>query len=383
MKTVSSTLSTRSNTFDSKRKTIADTLAGEILEGKYPALGQFPSERALMRRFPVARQTIHQALQDLRDRGLIFSRRGQGSFVAKSKGGQKDVKIGLIVSGGCLTEIFAQIGEEMSRLAEHEKVSFRFSDCSFRDAAEGGRRTLAAVRKMIKEGVSGLIVQPGEYSSLAPRYNRAIVKVVESAGIPMVLLDTDIVRYPARSNYDIVAINNFTAGRELTRHVRDQGAWSIRFLINSCYANSVRMRFEAFQLETNDHTPSALVDVDPSSDAKIDRILKENPTINAFICQNDIAAVNLMATLRRLGKKVPEEILVAGFDDCNFAKGVSPSLTTVHQPCAQIARTAFERIRQRIATPDMPACDLLLPSPLVVRESTRRPKEDDGWPVNV
>ena len=360
----------------SKQKAIARILSKDILSGKYPALGQFPSERALMKRFSVARQTIHQAVQTLRNKGLIFIRRGQGSFVAGRDGGRPLVKIGLIISGGCHTEIFKVIAEEMDRLARKSKVELVFADCSFRNAVEGGRRTLEAVRKMIKARVAGLVLQPVEYSAEAERLNREIMREIERAKLPLVLLDTDLVQYPKRSGYDIVGIDNISAGRQLTQHVRDQGAWSIRFLVNSCYANSVRMRFEAFQLETNDHSPSALVDVDPTATAKIERLLKENPTINAFICQNDIAAVNLMATLKRLRKRVPEDILVAGFDDGKFSRGVKPTLTTVHQPCAEIARTAFDRIRQRIATPDMPACDLLLSSPLVIRESTLRQRDD-------
>ena len=360
----------------SKQKAIARILSKDILSGKYPALGQFPSERALMKRFSVARQTIHQAVQTLRNKGLIFIRRGQGSFVAGRDGGRPLVKIGLIISGGCHTEIFKVIAEEMDRLARKSKVELVFEDYSFRNAVEGGRRTLEAVRKMIKARVAGLVLQPVEYSAEAERLNREIMREIERAKLPLVLLDTDLVQYPKRSGYDIVGIDNISAGRQLTQHVRDQGAWSIRFLVNSCYANSVRMRFEAFQLETNDHSPSALVDVDPTATAKIERLLKENPTINAFICQNDIAAVNLMATLKRLRKRVPEDILVAGFDDGKFSRGVKPTLTTVHQPCAEIARTAFDRIRQRIATPDMPACDLLLSSPLVIRESTLRQRDD-------
>lgn len=367
----------------SKHQAITRTLSKEILSGKFQALGQFPSERALMRRFAVARQTIRHALQVLRDDGLIFSRQGRGSFVSRRAGSRANTSIGLIVSGGCQTEIFGRIAEEMKRLARESNVEFLFSDCSFRKSVEGGRRTLRAVNQMIKAGVSGIVLQPVEYSQEADSINREIIKAIEAAGLPLVLLDTDIESHPDRSGFDVVGIDNLSAARELTRHVRDQGAWCIRFLTNSCFANSVRMRFSAFQLETNDYSPSAVIDVDPNSDAEISQLLQENPSINAFICQNDIAAVNLMATLKRLGRKVPEEILVAGFDDCRFAKGVKPSLTTVHQPCDQLAQTAFYRLLQRIENPDMPPCDLLLPSPLIVRESTRRLRTADGGRTSV
>ena len=118
----------------SKQKAIARILSKDILSGKYPALGQFPSERALMKRFSVARQTIHQAVQTLRNKGLIFIRRGQGSFVAGRDGGRPLVKLGLIISAGCHTEIFKVIAEEVDLLPRNSNVELVFADCSCRNS---------------------------------------------------------------------------------------------------------------------------------------------------------------------------------------------------------------------------------------------------------
>ncbi|MBE6395516.1 MAG: hypothetical protein E7046_00750 [Lentisphaerae bacterium] len=61
---------------------------------------------------------------------------------------------------------------------------------------------------------------------------------------------------------------------------------------------------------------------------------------------------------------------------------VSPQLTTLRQPCAQIARHAVEMLIARIAAPDIPPRALSLSAPLVVRESTfgktRRVKPKKG-----
>ena len=81
-------------------------------------------------------------------------------------------------------------------------------------------------------------------------------------------------------------------------------------------------------------------------------------------------------------KSDTDDIMVAGFDDVNCATLVSPQLTTLRQPCAQIARHAVEMLIARIAAPDIPPRALFLSAPLVVRESTsgktRRVKPKKG-----
>ena len=69
---------------------------------------------------------------------------------------------------------------------------------------------------------------------------------------------------------------------------------------------------------------------------------------------------------------MPSDILVAGFDDVNYAKLVVPQLTTLHQPCEEIAQTAVELLLGRIADPTLPPREVFLSAPLVVRGSTTR-----------
>ena len=61
----------------------------------------------------------------------------------------------------------------------------------------------------------------------------------------------------------------------------------------------------------------------------------------------------------------------AGFDDVRCASVMTPALTTLHQPCKELARLAVETLHRRMEFPDSPVCTLLLDAPLVVRESTR------------
>jgi GntR family phosphonate transport system transcriptional regulator len=64
-------------------KHIAGTLEGEMREGLYHAGGKLPTEAALAARFGVNRHTVRRALGDLVERGLVYTRRGSGAFVAQ------------------------------------------------------------------------------------------------------------------------------------------------------------------------------------------------------------------------------------------------------------------------------------------------------------
>ena len=75
--------------------------------------------------------------------------------------------------------------------------------------------------------------------------------------------------------------------------------------------------------------------------------------------------------------RVPDDLLLAGFDDMRASSVMSPQLTTIHQPCEQIAAKAFYGLLDRMADPSRPPLEIFLPAPLVERASTQRPAGKD------
>ncbi|HTR40971.1 MAG TPA: substrate-binding domain-containing protein, partial [Pseudomonadales bacterium] len=63
------------------------------------------------------------------------------------------------------------------------------------------------------------------------------------------------------------------------------------------------------------------------------------------------------------------DVRVVGFDDAQYATLVSPPLTTIHQPCREIALMTLRTMLERIADPAIPARNISLTPRLVVRES--------------
>jgi LacI family repressor for deo operon, udp, cdd, tsx, nupC, and nupG len=70
---------------------------------------------------------------------------------------------------------------------------------------------------------------------------------------------------------------------------------------------------------------------------------------DAIFAVSDTLAIGIMAGLRAAGRRVPDDVAVAGFDDIALASCVDPALTTVAQPMRELGRTAAEVLLQRLA----------------------------------
>jgi len=76
-----------------------------------------------------------------------------------------------------------------------------------------------------------------------------------------------------------------------------------------------------------------------------------------------------MSALRQLGKRVPEDVAVFGFDDIAVAAQIAPGLTTIAQPMRELGETAARLLLARLADPQVQVPGVVLPHHLVLRGS--------------
>ena len=354
---------------NSKYRPIFETLRREIMDGKYRKGRPFPSEVALMRRFGVARHTILRALWELRTEGLVVRRQGKGTFLTKKAGRAK--RLALIVHGSGYCEIFAPVARRVSHLCQKNGLVLLFADLSGDAVSRRIDRVAVAAEEFVKTGVDGVIFQPIELVKNAEAINRKILATFDEAGVPVVLLDSDVVRSPARSCYDLAAVNHVDAGRRIGEHLVRCGAKRIAYLMKKEHAPCVQDRYLGVRIGADGKMiKGCVVYAKPDNLIAIRKAVKAFKP-DAFACYNDREARLLISTLAQLGYNVPGDIQVAGFDDINYATISMPALTTAHQPCNELADLAFEMLMTRIDRPDAPARETFLNAPLVVRETTR------------
>lgn len=106
----------------------------------------------------------------------------------------------------------------------------------------------------------------------------------------------------------------------------------------------------------------------------LDRLLDADPALTAVVCFSDVMASGVIAAARDRGLSVPDDLSVVGFDDTPFAAHTHPRLTTVHQDVLEKGRLAADAIIDLLDDRDTPPRHVVLPTELVVRDSTAPPR---------
>jgi LacI family transcriptional regulator, galactose operon repressor len=101
--------------------------------------------------------------------------------------------------------------------------------------------------------------------------------------------------------------------------------------------------------------------------------LPEPPT--AIFAFNDAIGLGVLRAAHLRGLRVPEDLSIVGFDDIKYATIVSPPLTTVRQPLAEMGRTGVSLVLRLLEDPRPVTHRIELPTRLVVRESTAPPRD--------
>jgi DNA-binding LacI/PurR family transcriptional regulator len=102
-----------------------------------------------------------------------------------------------------------------------------------------------------------------------------------------------------------------------------------------------------------------------SGTTAMQQLLADDPEIDAVFAASDLMAIGALGALRAAGRRVPDDVAVAGFDDIGLASFSEPPLTTVRQPVADVAAC----IVQMLLGDEPPTAPVILPTELVIRES--------------
>lgn len=183
---------------------------------------------------------------------------------------------------------------------------------------------------------------------------------------------------------DYVRIDNAGAAFEATAHLIATGRRRLAFIGAIATAEGMQphssgsLRRDGFLAALQAHGLAAaegMVQVvedwhRPDGFAGAAELMARHPELEGIVCGNDDLAIGVLAQLRRLGRRVPEDIAVIGYDDTPDAPFTSPPLTTISPDKAALAYSALDLLTERIQGYDGPPRVVETPYRLVVREST-------------
>ena len=195
--------------------------------------------------------------------------------------------------------------------------------------------------------------------------------------VPVVFLST-----LPKGDLHVVEIDNRNGGYMATQHLLERGYRNIGLITGplSWWAASERRRGweEALTAAGIPFSEAQVVEGNWSAESGergLQELLAKSPDIQAVFACNDQMALGLMRAARSLGKRIPEDIAVVGFDDIPESSFYYPPLTTIRQALyelGQVAVQTFMKLReaQRRDEAPSPAETVWLQPQLVVREST-------------
>jgi GntR family transcriptional regulator of arabinose operon len=354
-------------------KTIYDTLKDQILKEKFPPGSMLPPELTLAQKHFVSRPTIAKVYNQLQDEGFVQKTKGLGTVVTHQYSNTIHT-FGLLLPGAGESEIFSIINDQL--LSQSETGSF---NCLWEGATAGSaeiRKTLieSCCESYINKKVDGIFFSPLERVPDADELNLKICERIQGANIPLILIDRNIRISPERRLFDVVSIDNFNAGSVMAKHLLDQGCEELHFFYRPDSASSIDLRISGIrdmvQKQGYSFTVNNLFCGNPE-DLEFVKEMKITSGKTGIICANDSTAAVLMSSLDALGVEISSDVLICGYDDMRYSKHLKHSLTSLRQPCKEIASISIELLMRRLKDNNHIPITVNLTGEIIVRESSR------------
>jgi len=184
--------------------------------------------------------------------------------------------------------------------------------------------------------------------------------------------------FDEESGLPFVSIRNEKAAREATEYLISQGRNKIALINGPAIYRYSRERRQGFVEAIENayltiprnwivNLPEINYDM---AYAAICQILNADPIPNAFFAVSDTLASAVVKAAHAFHYKIPEDIMLIGFDNTEFSYASTPSITTVNQPRFQEGFTACEMLITRIMSPEITISPIFLDTELVLRETT-------------
>jgi LacI family transcriptional regulator len=206
-----------------------------------------------------------------------------------------------------------------------------------------------------------------------PEESNKELKALRRQGLPFVVVDP---RIPLDDGIPAVSAGHATGARAATEHLLSLGHRRIAAVTGppAWMASSERLDGFRAAMAAAGVLPDPKLIV-PSSFA-IDGAEAAGPLLDladrptAIFAFNDNLAIGVLRQARARGLRVPEDLSVVGFDDSEQSALVTPALTTVRQPLAEMGRMAVSLLLRLVENQSVETLRIELATRLVVRDST-------------
>ncbi|MGH7494179.1 MAG: LacI family DNA-binding transcriptional regulator [bacterium] len=212
----------------------------------------------------------------------------------------------------------------------------------------------------------------------AGRVPLALAQHVRELGLPHVFIDFS----PRHKTSNVVMMDNLIGATQAVRHLLALGHRQIAFIGGDISHPSIASRREGYQqtmAQARLPVSTEYISCEEKDTGNVDgqhavqKLVDRRVPYSAIFAANDAMAIGAMQVLQEIGRKIPAEISLVGFDDIEACILVQPSLTTVRVDKEELGAIATRRLVEMIETKKELSGKVFSPVELVVRQSTAAP----------
>ena len=195
------------------------------------------------------------------------------------------------------------------------------------------------------------------------------IEAYKKLDIPIIMID--------HKSDDFISIssNNIEGGRLAAEHLVENGCQNVLHIRGPSVLLTVQDRSEGFNevIDRYGYNRKCL-DLDfrkPDINA-IQNFIQDNPEYDGIFCDSDFMAFTTIRAIHLLGRNVPKDYQVIGFDNIELAEVYNPTLTTIQQNIDLIAKHSFEKMIALINGKKDLKKHYSMPVTLIKRETTSK-----------
>ncbi len=202
--------------------------------------------------------------------------------------------------------------------------------------------------------------------------NENLDEEIHNCPLPIVVLDKS-----AGTGYTAsVQADNYAGGRISTEHLLECGCRNIVLMRGPQKYSSSQQRFLGYVDACNEHGIQPLFINSEYSFCDGLRgsreLLERFPHVDGILASSDMVALSLYKVLCERGRRVPDDIMIIGYDGVELSSLMTPALTTVAQPIEGIGRLAAKLIIDQVAHNKIEQRENILPVSLKIRQTTKQ-----------
>jgi LacI family transcriptional regulator len=281
------------------------------------------------------------------------------SKLARALVTQRTDSVGLIL-GDITNPFFPEFSRGVMDLAQAE--GYNVFVCN----SDGWQPTQTlALDSLVDHAVDGIIVFPSYESEDA-------MKAFADHYQPVVAVN----RFIEHPRIGLVMIKAYQGARLAMDYLVSKGHTAIGMIAGSAEPLSLLQRFQGFRDALKDHglplVDEWILPGHPILEHGVKaarQLLTEHPQVTAVFAYNDLLALGAIQACKKLGRRVPDDLAVVGFDDIQFAPLVSPALTTVHVDKYELGQQSMIRLLEMLDNPGKSFDPIYVDVVLMVRES--------------